>query len=335
MHCRGFPLDDDAPGELHPQELAKQQDKTIAADDEVTSQEEKKNSSTDNDKITIFCNLFAYETEDIPRVESIFEEQMALWNPKHHKTVKVRSLGVPSLNLTKPAMLLQHHEKGSEIITLNALWEYCQDYPHQKVIYLHSKGSFHAGRQNDNLRRFVTRAALSTECANHDVYYLPPSATTCNVCAVRISPFPHLHAPGNMWLATCSNLRQLLQPAHFRDAMGGLNNNDDDKCAGAGRFAAEHWILAHPHARPCDLYAKPHYIFGYKRVPTVWAFEANLELAAAPRFGFDTYVKPNFCTHRYNGNLVVEEFRRICNMTPAADWWGWKWFNLTNSSKSM
>ena len=82
---------------------------------------------------------------------------------------------------------------GSEMLTLYSLWRYCKQNIGSKVIYLHSKGSFHPKRSNDLLRNLATRAALSKECSS-----IPSS---CNVCSSRFSPFPHPHSPGNMWLS--------------------------------------------------------------------------------------------------------------------------------------
>jgi len=120
-----------------------------------------------------------------------------------------RSIGVPLQieNTTLP----QHDEKGWEPQTLRLLWQQCKINTHDKIVYIHSKGSFHPNNDNDLLRRFLTRGALSEECSN-----LPSS---CNVCSSRMSPIPHPHASGNMWLARCDYVQKLIDPELFEGAM--------------------------------------------------------------------------------------------------------------------
>ena len=92
---------------------------------------------------------------------------------------------------------MQHYPEGGEDLTYHVLWNYCRNNPYHnaKVVYLHSKGSFHDSSQNTDLRKFITNSALSKECAN-----LPDQ---CDVCSYRMSPFPYPHTSGNMWLARC------------------------------------------------------------------------------------------------------------------------------------
>ena len=276
-------------------------------------------SPDQDDKIPIFYNLYIDKEEDVPFVKSIMDEQIALWNDQYHQDVYVTSIGTSLLNLTKPAILYQRAAQGSEFLTLNSIWEYCQNNPSSKVIYLHSKGSFHRNNFNNRMRRFITRGALSAECAN-----LPKF---CNVCSAHMSPFPTLHTPGNMWLARCSYVRKLHKPEIFRTYMG--EEGEEAYCNGTGRFSAEHWIHAHPENKPCDLYTNPKYKWGYNYVPNLKTFEANYGLAAAPRFHMTQYVRSRLCTYRYNGQAVLDEFQRVYNLTPSRDWWGWRWFTLT------
>ena len=145
----------------------------------------------------IFYNVFTKSSDDEERVRNIVEEQFALIDPTLHETnVTIISIGheVPltDASLGHATYHISHnHKEGDEYLTLHALWKYCQsNYLHKdaKVIYLHSKGSFHPSKANDKLRSFLTHGALSSECAN-----LPDS---CNVCSSRMSPLPHPHTPG-------------------------------------------------------------------------------------------------------------------------------------------
>jgi hypothetical protein len=129
------------------------------------------------------------------------------------------------------------------------------------------------------MRTYSTTGALSSECLN-----LPDS---CNVCMSRMSPVPHPHAPGNMWLARCSYIQKLLPPLQFTDRMNG-GRGIDDPCIGTGRFAQEHWVLSHPANRPCDLDSKSKYVWLYDGFPR---HGFNSSLAMAPRNELPFYVK--------------------------------------------
>ena len=41
--------------------------------------------------------------------------------------------------------------EGDETQTLGLLWDYCVGHPDEKVIYMHSKGSFNSNPKNDVL----------------------------------------------------------------------------------------------------------------------------------------------------------------------------------------
>ena len=148
--------------------------------------------------------MFTKSEEDIPFVKSIINEQFSQLRPEHQ--VFVRSIGTPIAfaNSTATVKFLQHGAEGSEFETLWYLWRHCQDHPTDKVVYLHSKGSFHPSETNNKLRRFLTRGALSQECAN--------APSSCNVCSSRISPIPHPHMSGNMWLADATTFKSSLIP---------------------------------------------------------------------------------------------------------------------------
>lgn len=268
------------------------------------------------EKAKIFYNMFIEQERDFERVESLFQEQISFLNDSIHGEVAILSIGYPFRNTSPSARIIKHLSQGDEILTLQELWNYCQNNPSSKVIYLHSKGSFHASSRNDLLRIFITKGALSEEC-----FHL---STDCNMCSSRMSPFPHLHSPGNMWLARCSYIRKLLPPANFSVIMG----ENPDYCIGSGRFAAEHWVHAHPDNKPCDLYTNSSYTWSYDGIPTLEEFTSSISLAKAPRFEPKIYTK-DMCHSRYDGRPVLEEFQRNYNKIPDSDWWGWSWFNLS------
>jgi hypothetical protein len=276
---------------------------------------------------TLYLNPAADENEE-KRVEALVAEQLASLKPIHHP-VYLHSIGKKLLipNTT----LLAHHESAEESITLESLWSYCRNNTNSKVIYLHAKGSFHPMRANDLLRRFLTRGALSDECAN-----LPSS---CNVCSSRFSPFPHPHTPGNMWLARCDYVSKLHNPLEFHDRMvqmPKINAIVDDistwAMVGIHRYANEHYIHSHPSVQPCDLYTSANYTYGYG-VPEN-ADEADFQLAMAPRFPlFKSYNPPWLVWDPNNQertelftNLAhrVEEYQGLYNETPDETFWGWR-----------
>ena len=165
----------------------------------------KKKAAESYEKVHIFYNLFTKSSEDEDRVRTIVEEQFALVDPTiHEPNVTITSIG-HRLPLVDASLgnasyhIGQHYEEGDEYLTLHALWKYCKTTQQQqhtnnknaKVVYLHSKGSFHPNANNDRLRDFLTHGALSSQCAN-----LPD---TCNVCSSRMSPFCPIHTR----LGTC------------------------------------------------------------------------------------------------------------------------------------
>ena len=221
--------------------------------------------SDDDQQISVFYNVYTNSEHDIPTVKKVVEEQLSFLRPNHR--VFVRSIGVP-LQIDNTT-LIQHDNTGSEIETLAVLWQHCKDHTDEKVVYIHSKGSFHPSADNHLLRSFQTRGALSEECED-----LPPS---CNVCSSRMSPIPHPHAPGNMWLGRCDYIQTLMDPKLLADAMDKVEYKDNwglsgsrirHYCVGGGRYAAEHWVHSHPRMSACDLHKDATYAWTYKGVPS-------------------------------------------------------------------
>ena len=277
-------------------------------------------SSTTAAPTAVFYNLYVKRESDMKRVSQIVQEQFREVDPSYHTVVHVNSIGVPMpsiSNFTSAKVIeIGQSPKGSELDTLRSLWEYCKFNPDNNVIYLHSKGSFHPTRANNQLRRFITTGALSRECAE-----LPD---TCNVCSSRMSPMPHPHTSGNMWLARCSYVRNhLMEPFLFQEEMG-PNKGD---CGGAERFSAEHWVHSHPSVRPCDLYTQPDFVWNYGKIPSTERLAQNLHLAQAPRFAHDSYLIPGVCDGAGSLQHRLDEYERIYRTTPDRSWWGWEFFN--------
>ena len=204
--------------------------------------------------------------------------------------IRVNSIGAPvnistlnlSTQLKAKVKLLAHYAAGWENFTLRDLWSFCRETetsPNQVVVYLHSKGSFHAHETNGMQRYCLTSGALSQECM-----HLPKQ---CNVCSTRMTPIPQPHTPGNMWTARCGYIAKLINPKDFREKMNGNElgpHNGRPWCVGRGRFADEHWVNSHPDVAPCDLDTNQSYVIG--AVPTS-IFDKNLK--KTPRFPMSVY----------------------------------------------
>ena len=288
-----------------------------AATDTTTTTRVKETGIEVNDAITVFYNVFMKDESAQSNVQRIVDEQMLYMRSNHE--VHYNSIGAPFLIAN--AILIKHHTSASEEVTLKSLWDYCRDNLNDKVIYLHSKGSFHENRDNEKLRGFMTRGAMSEACEE-----LPD---TCNVCSSRMSPIPHPHTPGNMWLARCDYVAKLLDPYELSSKMeehipgGGA-------CEGVGRFAAEHWVYSHPDVVPCDLHSNRKYTWKGKPLP-YRDFEKVLKLA--PRFDLNTYIKPEKQGCGKVGQSLEErisEYKKLYELSPPASWWGWTLYS--NSS---
>jgi hypothetical protein len=258
----------------------------------------------------IFYNSY-FNPDDIDHSFSVVNEQMASWRESIYAnaTLYYTNLGVAAQPFPCPddgnCELLLQAETGWEELTLDKLQKYCQKYWNHNVVYMHSKGSFHASESNNNLRKQLTQSILSKEC--HDGL----KNTNCNICSMRFSPLPHWHTPGNMWVARCSYIRKLLAPLGYATtvakvvtdygALGYWSSSPIDWSVGSGRYAAEHWVYTHPEVNPCDVYPDLNFMFGYG-----FQIGLPLEFSMAPR-NFSHDVVSHYSA--YTGNLRNPEMR--------------------------
>jgi hypothetical protein len=104
---------------------------------------------------------------------------------------------------------------------------------------------------------------------------------------------------------------------------------EENPCLGRGRYLVEHWVHSHPSVQPCDLYPGPEYIWNYDNIP---GRDWTIDLQAAPRFEFDTYLIPGACDGPESKRLQISKFieQRSENYEVLygssdleSDWWGW------------
>jgi len=268
-------------------------------------------------KIKVFYNLFTKDAAQEGRVQLIVDEQLSNLDPGVH-ILEITSIGHRLPNIPD-ATIREHYKNGTEALTLHALWDYCKKYNNAdtKVVYLHSKGSYHNIPRNKKLRRFLTKGALSKECSD-----LP---NNCNVCSSRMSPLPHPHTSGNMWLARCDYVATLLDPNSLAEGKLPKEFEEDVPCKGWGRFFFEHWIHSHPSVMPCDLYPGKEYTWLLNNIPDV---NFPMDLQMAPRFDLNAY-KKRACDQS-EGTTVGHRkwaYEKLYNTTTLDDsWWGWKTF---------
>jgi len=226
---------------------------------------------------------------------------------------------------------------GNEKSTLNRLWMHCKEAPPSElVLYLHNKGAFHSSSENEWLRNLHVRSLVNTDACYQgfvggtDKNDGTTSSDKCNVCSARFSPLPHYHTSGNMWMAKCGYIRDLLEPHAFEEHMTELINTHvmlnketlgewhphcldprvaealalvtDAGCpapwsVGMGRYAAEHWVHSHPSVKPCDVLPMvgndspaTSFKWGYDFLPHNVRWLPELE--SAPRFPLEEYVSP-------------------------------------------
>ena len=193
---------------------------------------------------------------------------------------------------TNPALQCryrQHLAQGDEVVTLQSLYEYCQQAgPDQLVTYIHSKGTYHPKKVNEIWRPHLTQAALHPDCVRHT------QEGHCNVCGLHFYAQWTSFFPGNMFTARCDHVQQLVPPKQFaqrqeqavarllwlrhRGVLVSRLFSDRLDYFGLDRYSMEHWIGSHPALKPCDVATKPLATFLKGR-----ATNADYGWAVAPR----------------------------------------------------
>jgi hypothetical protein len=234
---------------------------------------------------------------------------------------------------------VRHETSGFEEVTLQPLYEYCVQQPEHRVIYLHSKGTFHPSHGAERWRRAMTEAVTSRHCLHDDI----PSQ--CHVCGLTFSPVWTPLYPGNMWVGACSHIRLLIPPRDFAERMTKFTDNlplyhfhyelynaSLPDHMGTERWAMEVWVTSHPTLTACDVSNPPF----FRRSPNT-----QLESAVvAPR---TTIKEPVFHLSESKKQLVLgnttlrdseyfllpgllHKYTMLYGAVPPRDSWIWSWF---------
>jgi len=166
--------------------------------------------------------------------------------------------------------MITAQQEGNEDLTLQPLYENRSS----RVMYIHSKGTYHPSQVNNMLRDVLMKAVTSSECLSM------PSDGTCDTCGSQLAIFPTLHYSGNMFVAECDYVAKLISPKDFeakkRGTIDALLFNatiavaygidsyqfpESERNSGTGRYAMEHWLGSHPDFKPCDVFSEEIYGF--------------------------------------------------------------------------
>jgi hypothetical protein len=244
----------------------------------------------------------------------------------------------PNLN----CHFLRSYENATEAVTLQNLYDYCVKHVHDRVIYLHSKGSFHDNTVNAAWRRALTAAALACQ--------------SCDVCGLQFFTQFTLFFPGNMWSADCRYVAKLLPPASssykerremavqeflLRRITGHMKSQllrDRIDYFGLDRYNSEHWIGSHPHIQPCDMDPAESLNEVFRRDASIDTVTDHFQWSRAPRHaGFA--VGNVWTAHERLQNSTSERLQEYFLLAghvlkwgilyqefPKNNSWVWKWF---------
>jgi hypothetical protein len=261
---------------------------------------------------------------------------------------------------------MRHYDQAYEEVTLERVQEeYCRRHESHKVIYMHSKGSYHSyGGKNEAWRRHMTMAVTDERCLVNN----PPSNIntndnintnnrtteedgTCNVCGLMFFAMPAFMFRGNFWVADCSYVNQLVPVVGFEDRLRQIQKTakqlqnqsqllvtlqaDIHDNFGLGRYAAEHWIGSHPSFRPCDLthtVELEHWFRGWKSRDFNWSMAPIAPLKA--KWSYQPWkrvhrVWKNEALSRREYFLLPGRILRwyaLYNDVPPPSSWVWSWF---------
>jgi len=293
------------------------------------------------EQIGIFYNVY-FKENDTVRGINIVKEQLQVRASSDilaNTTLYYNHFGDTNVIFPpcEPCVRLNVSHSGNEVMTLEALQNFCYTNPSSRVIYIHSKGTYTSTRKNDKLRKILTKGAFSDLCTNmprkkRDVQ------TTCNVCMAKFNAVPFHASPGNMFVAECIYVNQLVPPRQFARAreemMKDLHSQSSPQLRslgfsskpsiswqfhrpswiGIGRYAMEHWICSHPSFQGCDVFNNS---FSYMNPPDTNDLEEGWALA--PRDKIRDIKMPLHPFFLLKGMMYA--YKKLYNETPPNSSW--------------
>ena len=305
-------------------------------------------------KNVVFFNIFIPDGVNRENALNIAASQLNSMKASHHKLSKlfynlIGNITGLSINLCEniaDCTCLNHISVGDEIITLQALHDFCLSHSEYSVSYIHNKGSFHPSLENDVLRQLHMRANFETDTCKRAI-----QNTNCNVCSGRFSPLPHFHTSGNMWTAKCNYIKKLHAPSTFEAKMDlivsefrdntslralflpCIDINENRDCLGGPligyqRFASEHWIHSHPSVVPCDTLPSNYtFMWMYNNLPDV-NVKWETDLHVGPRFTLESYLNNGVLYKIQWFTLAgrLYEWDQLYNEVPDKNSWVWFYY---------
>jgi len=172
--------------------------------------------------------------------------------------------------------------EGDESLSFAYMHDSAKAHTGAAIFYMHSKGSYSPSSTNTAFRRALMRYVVDEwrEC------FALISSGVADTCGMRLSPFPHVHYPGNMWWASSAYIATLVPP-HLMTTLPRFPFDpplDPMHCpnwaVGRARFGSERWIASSPHNRAFDCLRNHPYAYGYVNLPDN---ASELQCARAPR----------------------------------------------------
>ena len=255
--------------------------------------------------------------------------------------------------LCHPCTPLHKAATGSEQLTLQSMYEHCVAHKSHRVVYLHNKGSFTRSDLNNHLRRVLTLGVTSKECIERPIVPNRSDESYCNICSTQFSPFPIPHTVGNMFVADCDYIRELIPPKDFALRKQQVHDRgyDDihagviqalprhqrqayrrafrkESWSGLNRFAMEQWAYSHPNVQPCDVYRGPEftYVDVDKKVSSKDLFLPKRQTFVNTR-RVEKDSKDRHSWYSLPGRLY--EWYHLYNATPPSTSWVWKFYDQT------
>lgn len=337
--------------------------------------ETKEDSSSSSSPVTVFYNLYVPSDEEgVSNALAVLTEQMeqlgqssltressTQYNlPRVYYNLVGNPNGIPPSVIESLCQgsgldchLMHQFPDGTyEEVTLDMMHQYCSKHDskgsaHRRVIYFHSKGSYHDNPQNRIWRKNMLEAITSPSCLDSSTR----ETNKCNLCGLLFFPVWQMIMPGNFFVSHCGYVSKLLSPLDYKERLFSIVDSRRElgystriynpRCYSLGleRFAAELWIGSHPELVPCDLAATVDINY-WKNTPWQGA-GGNVSFALAPRIPITSKDWQNLKHDRMERILqkrhlrlreyfllpgVLYRYAVLYQQLPKDSSWIWQWF---------